>query len=338
MSRCRGGRVGQDGRVDPLHLDPLLVEKPWGGRRLAGLGRSLPEGVAVGESWDVADLDPAATAVRDPASRVSCGPLAGRTLAEVIAASGPELLGTARPTAAGRFPLLVKHLDAREHLSVQVHPPAEVVARFPGSRLKTESWVVVAAEPGAGLFLGVADGVGPDDVEKAAGTPDLVPMLRRVPARVGDVHHLPAGLLHALGAGVLVAEPQTPSDTTFRLYDWTEEYGRAPRALHLDESLTCLRAEWDVNVSPPPPVAGDGVVVDTEHYTVTRTASGPGGRVDVPVRPTARVVVVLRGQLAGEALATSLGPGQVVLLPASWAGSVVAAPGTTWLDIDLVSG
>ncbi|MGF1663050.1 MAG: type I phosphomannose isomerase catalytic subunit [Kineosporiaceae bacterium] len=323
--------------MDPLHLDPLLVEKPWGGRRLAALGRRLPEGVPVGESWDVADLDPAATPVPDPASRVAHGPLAGRALADVIASDGDDLLGAAPPTASGRFPLLVKHLDAREHLSVQVHPPAAVVPRFPGSRLKTESWVVVAAEPGAELFLGVVDGVAPDDVEKAAGTPDLVPMLRRVPARVGDVHHLPAGLLHALGAGVLVAEPQTPSDTTFRLYDWTEEYGRAPRVLHLDESLACLRAEWGVNLSPPAPVVGDGVVVDTEHYSVTRTTSGDGGRVAVPSRPTARVVVVIRGRLAGGALAVPLGPGQVVVLPAAWAGPLAAEPGTTWLDVDLGS-
>jgi mannose-6-phosphate isomerase len=321
--------------VTPLHLEPVLVPKPWGGRRLAALGRRLPPGVDVGESWDVADLDPGDTPVRDPASRVVAGPHAGRVLTELVREFPRDLLGTAAPTAAGRFPLLVKHLDAREHLSVQVHPPAAVVPRFPGARLKTESWVVVAAEPGAELFLGVADGVGPDDVEKAAGTPDLVPMLRRVPARVGDVHHLPAGLVHALGAGVLVAEPQTPSDTTFRLYDWTAEYGRAPRALHLDESLVCLRAEWEVNVSPPPPVAGDGVVVDTEHYVVSRTTSGAGGPVAVPARPAGRVVVVIRGRLSGDAVATPLGPGQVVVLPAVWAGTLLADPGTTWLDVDL---
>jgi mannose-6-phosphate isomerase len=323
--------------VEPLHLEPLLVAKPWGGRRLAELGRRLPDAVRVGESWDVADLDPADTSVPDPVSRVAHGPFAGRTLAGLVASHRRDLLGEAEPTGAGRFPLLVKHLDAREHLSVQVHPPAAVVPHLPGSRLKTESWVVVTADPGAELFLGVADGVGPDDVAKAAGTPDLVPMLRRVPARVGDVHHLPAGLLHALGAGVVVAEPQTPSDTTYRLYDWTEEYGRVPRRLHPEESLVCLRAEWDVNVSPPPPVAADGVVVDTDHYSVTRTTSGPGGPVTVPARPAGRVVVVIRGRLAGEALATPLGPGQVVLLPATWAGGLTAEPGTTWLDVDLVS-
>lgn len=322
--------------MGPLHLDPVIVPKPWGGRRLAALGRRLPDGVDVGESWDVADLDPADTGVADPASRVVGGPHDGARLADLVDSHRRELLGDAAPTPGGRFPLLVKHLDAREHLSVQVHPTAEVLDRLPGARLKTESWIVVAADPGADLFLGVVDGVSADDVEKAAGTPDLVPMLRRVPARVGDVHHLPAGLLHALGAGVLVAEPQTPSDTTYRLYDWTEEYGRAPRTMHLEEGVLSLRSAWHLNEAPPPPVAGDGVVVDTEHYAVTRTRSA-GGPVQVPARATARVVVVVEGGVSGRDLSHPLGPGGVVVLPAAWSGDLDALPGTTWLDVDLVS-
>lgn len=322
--------------MDPLRLDPVIVPKPWGGRRLAALGRRLPAGVDVGESWDVADLDPADTSVADPASVVASGPFAGSRLRDLVTSHREPLLGAASPAPGGRFPLLVKHLDAREHLSVQVHPTPAVLDRLPRARLKTESWVVVAAEPGAELFLGVVDGVGPDDVEKASGTSDLVPMLRRVPARVGEVHHLPCGLVHALGAGVVVAEPQTPSDTTFRLYDWTEEYGRAPRALHLDDGVLSLRSAWHVNEAPPSPVDGDGVVVDTEHYTVTRTRSTAGGRIAVPERDTARVVVVVEGGLSG-AGPDPLGPGGVVLLPARWSGVLDAEAGATWLDVDLVA-
>lgn len=321
--------------MGPLHLTPLLVPKPWGGRRLAGLGRELPDGVDIGESWDLADLDAAATAVTDPVTRVAAGPHAGATLADLIAAHSAALLGAAAPAPGGRFPLLVKHLDAREHLSVQVHPPATVVPRFPGAHLKTESWVVVHAEPGAELMLGVADGVTPDDLDAAIGTAAVVELLRRVPAAVGAVHHLPAGLVHALGAGVVVAEPQTPSDTTYRLYDWVAEYGRPERAVHPVEASASYRACWDVNVAPPPPVTGDGVVVDTEHYRITRTTTG-GGVVRVDRRPTARVVVVVAGRLSGPDLQHPLGPGGVVLLPAEWAGELVTGAGTTWLDIDVV--
>ena len=141
----------------------------------------LPGDVAIGESWDLADLDPEMTPVPDPISRVMGGPLAGRSLREVVAGSAAELLGPDRAEAR-RFPLLIKHLDARERLSVQVHPPAEQVARHPGIHLKTESWVVIAAEPGSGLYLGVLPGVTVDDVERALGTPELIGLLGWVPA------------------------------------------------------------------------------------------------------------------------------------------------------------
>ncbi len=332
----RRGAGSRAGGLGPLHLAPRLVAKPWGGRRLAELGRRLPPGVAVGESWDVADLPTEVTALPDPASRVLHGPYAGLTLAELIEREPAALLGEAEPTPDGRFPLLVKHLDAREHLSVQVHPPASILSQLPGACLKTETWVVVAANPGAELFLGVADGVSLADVRATAGTRAIVPLLRRVPATVGDVHHLPAGLLHALGAGVVVAEPQTPSDTTYRLYDWTREYGRSPRQLHVSEALSCVREAWQLNLRPPAPVSGDGLLVDTPHYRLSRSYAPLDRRVVVLPRPTARVVVVVLGELSGADLQRPLGPGGVVLLPASWQGELSAAAGTTWLDIDLV--
>ncbi len=322
--------------LGPLALRPRLVEKPWGGRHLGTLGRDLPDDVLVGESWDVADLDDDQTSVDDPLTPVASGPLAGTTLAELVATHREELLGSAGPTPGGRFPLLVKHLDAGQHLSVQVHPPAQVLDRLPGAHLKTESWIVVQADPGAELLLGVADGVTLDQVREAVGTSAVPPLLRRVPARVGDVHHVPAGLLHALGAGVVVCEPQTPSDTTYRLYDWTEEYGRAPRDLHGEQAVLCLQAAWEVNLDVPEPVQGDGLLVDTPHYRISRTTRVPAGDVAVPARGTARVVVVVEGSLAHPDLPGPLGPAGVCLLPAAWSGRLRASDGTTWLDLDLV--
>lgn len=322
--------------LGPLALTPRLVEKPWGSRRLAGLGRDLPDDVLVGESWDVADLDASVTPVDDPVTRVAAGPSAGMTLSELVATHREELLGRAEPVRGGRFPLLVKHLDAGQNLSVQVHPSAAVLDDLPGAHLKTESWIVVQAEEGAEIMLGVVDGVSADDVEAVLGTPALAPLVRRVPARVGDVHHVPAGLLHALGAGVVVCEPQTPSDTTYRLYDWTQEYDRAPRDLHREEAMLCLRAEWDANTAPQEPAQGDGLLVDTPHYRISRTSSAPAGPVEVPARDGARVVVVVEGSLAHPDLPAPLGPGGVCLLPAAWAGALEAGDGTTWLDLDLV--
>jgi len=324
----------------PLRLRPRLVEKPWGGRRLGDLGRNLPPNVLIGESWDVADLDASMTTLSDPVSRVATGPHEGASLADLIALDSPALLGEARPTVGGRFPLLVKHLDARENLSVQVHPPAEIADRDPGVHLKTESWVVVAAESGARLLLGVADGVSADDIEAALGNPALVPLLRAVPARVGDVHHLSAGLIHALGAGVVVAEVQTPSDTTYRMYDWTVEYGRAERELHRAEAMASARAQWHLNTEWVAPVSGDGLVVESDFYTIQRHRAAADDMVEVPARRTPRVLIVVQGKLTLPTAtdpSDALGPGGVLLLPAAWAGELALGRGIVWLDVDLVA-
>lgn len=322
--------------LPPLRLTPRLVEKPWGGVRLGALGRTLPPGILVGESWDLVDLDPQMTPVPDPVSRVCGGPLDGTPLRDLVRSSAADLLGPAL-VGADRFPLLVKHLDAREHLSVQVHPTASVVADYPGSYLKTESWVVVAAGPRSELMLGLAPGTTPGAVEAALGGPDIVPLVRRVPARVGDVHHLPPGLVHAVGAGVVVAEVETPSDTTFRLYDWTREYGRAPRDLHTAQAMASIRSAWEVNMSPPAPVGHDGLVVRSDAYTITRRTTPAAQTVTVAPRPVVRIVLALAGRLAMTGLDEDLRAGELAILPACWDGEVTSEPATTWLDIDVVA-
>ncbi|TVR29147.1 MAG: mannose-6-phosphate isomerase [Nitriliruptor sp.] len=343
--------AGAGSSVDtPLHLRPLLVPKPWGGRRLERFGKDLPAGAMIGESWEVADLDPSATSVEDPVSRVASGPHAGRTLQEVIATDRDGLLGDA-PDLDGRFPLLVKLLDAREHLSVQVHPPADYVADHPEVSHKTESWVVLDAEPGAELMIGVASGVTTGSLASAVGTPALVPMLRRVPAVPGEVHHLPAGTIHALPAGVMVAEVQTPGDTTFRVYDWVDKYGRTPRALHLREALRSIELGWEHNLAAAssfgagsPGRAGAaaggrvkrrarGTVVDTPHYRIARRHLDAAGTRSVD-RGTMRIVLVLDGVLQADAFDHALGPGGTIVLPAAWHGCLRAADeSVTWLEL-----
>ena len=228
-----------------LRFDPILVPKPWGGTRLASLGKAPPAdhaaGTRYGESWEVADLPRGVlSAAERGRTRVSAGPHRGRTLRELIAEHGPALLGSVSPTPEGDFPLLVKLLDTAEHLSIQVHPDETWIARNPGWLPKTESWYVLDSEPGAAIFKGFKRGVDLETVRAVAGTPALADLLRRIPVRRGDFHHLPAGTVHALGAGVTVAEVQTPSDTTFRLYDWTEEYDRPARPLQIGRGLDAL--------------------------------------------------------------------------------------------------
>ncbi len=329
-----GGTGGHGGLLHawrPLRLTPVLVEKPWGGRRLERLSRTLPPGAAVGESWEVADLDSTSTSVTDSATRVASGPHAGATLHDLIVRDPGAMLGDGWSDVA-RFPLLVKLLDAREALSVQVHPPQGYVADHPGSHVKTETWVVLDADPGAELLIGLVDGVTPDMLADVAGTPGMLHLLRRVPAVPGTVFHLPAGLLHALGEGMLVAEVQTPSDTTFRLYDWSAEYARPPRTLHLREGLECVRIAWEHNVAPPPSPAVDAtLLVDAPQYRLLRHPLAEGSRLRYPAG-RARVLQVVEGRLGGEDLDGALGPVDAVVLPAAWSGTLHAVGHATVLE------
>ena len=188
-----------------------------------------PRGTVYGESWEVADLAGGAlSGSKRGRTPVAAGSHRGKTLRQLIEEEGSALMGSASPTPSGDFPLLFKLLDTAENLSIQVHPDDSYAAGRRDWLPKTESWYVLDAGPGAAIFKGFRPGVGLDDIRAAAGTPALAGLLQRVRVRRGEFHHLPAGTVHALGAGVTVAEVQTPSDTTFRLYDWTDEYRRPP--------------------------------------------------------------------------------------------------------------
>lgn len=273
----------------PLLLEPILLEKVWGGRGLERLGKRLPPGARIGESWELADLP--STSVSGAGgqaarSRIRNGPLAGRTLHEALEAWGPALVDV--PVAPGDdFPLLVKFLDARENLSVQVHPCVAYAARHPECRVKHECWYVLAAEPGSVIYKGLRAGVDRARFAHDLSLGRVVENLRAVPARVGECHVLPSGTCHALGAGVMVAEVQTPSDTTFRLYDW----GRQGRALHVLQALECLATD-----EPPPATRRPRGVGE-----VARLAETPAFALDeVITRGTVancwHVLIVLAGQ------------------------------------------
>jgi mannose-6-phosphate isomerase len=285
--------------MDPLEvfaLEPVLVERPWGGRRLESFGKRLPEGVPIGESWEVCDL-PAAVAphVVDPRSRVAGGPLAGLALTDLIEQFGERLLGSTPPTVEGDFPLLVKLLDARENLSVQVHPNAAYAHDHPESRLKTESWYIVDAAEEAELFLDFRSDVTLDEIDAAFGTPAIVGLLRRVPAEVGGFHRIPGGLAHALGAGVMVVEVQTPSDSTFRLYDWSQEYGRGSRPLHLGEARESLiLGHPDAMSLAPSTQPGVRDLDSNPHYWIREHRSR--GELGLARAPEVRVLVVVAGK------------------------------------------
>ena len=273
--------------------------------------------------WEIADLDPVDVSA-SPTSRtmVRDGALEGRTLRSLIAEFGSDFLGSVSSTPSGDFPLLMKFLDAREHLSVQVHPTATYVATHPGSFLKTESWYVVKADQGSVMYLGFRPGVRMEQVAAALGTPAMVPLMQAIPAIAGEFHHLPAGTVHALGSGVSAVEVQTPSDTTFRLYDWTDEYGRVPRQLHLQEGLAVLNLASDgVDSLPPMDGVGARTLVESEHYWQREHRSEGAKTVQLLSQEEVRILVVLLGTAEvrfGGAVVT-VDSGSTLVVPASCA-------------------
>lgn len=215
----------------PLRLQPVYKDYPWGGDRIGRrYGRQLPPGIYA-ESWEVADRPEGMSVVRN-------GPLAGRSLHELVVSLGGELLG--RRQRGTVFPLLIKLIDARETLSVQVHPNQANAASVAGEP-KTEMWYVLEAEPGACVYCGLRAGVTPRAFEEALRANRLEDCLERVPVRANDAIYVPGGCVHAIGAGCLLLECQQNSNTTYRLYDWGRvgADGR-PRELHIDAATRVI--------------------------------------------------------------------------------------------------
>jgi len=309
--------------VYPYRFVPIYLEKIWGGRALERLfGRQLPPAADIGESWELADLPQGQSVVAE-------GPDAGKTLAELLAEKGPEILG--RPGRAGPFPLLLKLLDANDVLSLQVHPDVEAAeALGPPAVMKTECWYVLESRRGY-LLKGVADGVTEARMRQALEADDaeaLRRLVRRFDVKAGDFHYLPAGTVHALGAGLVVAEIQTPSDTTYRVSDW----GRG-RDIHVAQALRCIHFE-----PPPaePPGSGGEVLVQDPHFRVRRRVHPPG-RTDLPGgQCLAWMVLSGTGRLRGSGQELALSPGQTVLLPAAVRQpSLEAAGAVTYLEVSL---
>lgn len=317
----------------PLLLKPLFFEKVWGGRALERLGKRLPAGANIGESWELADMGAtSASGAGGGAARstIENGALAGKTLADAAALWGGQMTGGHALSPTGGFPLLVKFLDARENLSIQVHPSPAYAAAHTGASLKTECWYILHAEPGALIYKGLRRGVTPGALADhiAAGT--VVGDLVAEPAIPGDCHNLPSGTIHALGAGVVVAEVQTPSDTTFRVYDW----GRTGRELHVKQAIECIDF---VNPAPAATRLKDGEraarLVTTEFFTLDEHDVQPGDALSIGDGRGPAVVIALHGSAGiGDLLSSKprveLRFGHTCVVPAFNTGwdSVVAGP------------
>lgn len=315
----------------PLRFDPIWRRYLWGGRRLATvLGKPLPPGDDYAESWEVVDHGA-------DQSRVAAGPLRGRTLGELVRQRGADLLGTAAPQV--QFPLLLKFLDVHVRTSLQVHPDDAHAAQLdPPDRGKTEAWFVLHAEPHSRIFAGLRPGVDRDELAAQIARGDAERCLQSFEPRVGDCVLIPAGTVHALGDGLVVAEVQQSSDTTFRLFDWNR-VGRdgRPRTLHLEAGLnvTDYRAPVPRPATPQP----TGVpyvqrLIACDKFTIDRCA--PPDRTRIGGDGRCHLIVPVSGQVAvaGDAVAEPARLGQAVLVPAAAGVREVEARGeTVFLDV-----
>jgi mannose-6-phosphate isomerase len=297
----------------PLTFTPALRDYIWGGRNLETVyGRRLPPGPTA-ESWEISGHPTASTVV-------DAGPLRDQPLPAVLAALGADLVGTRAGWALdrGKFPLLIKLLDAEKRLSVQVHPTDDYALVHENGELgKTEMWYVLHARPGAQLILGLRTGATPEAFRQAIAGNRLDMWLHHLPIKAGDAVFVPAGTVHAILEGALIAEIQQNSDTTYRIYDWGRvgSDGR-PRPLHVDKALAVVDFQ-QIEPGPYPPVlvATEGGVARheisrCEYFVVEKVTLSPGA--------------VYAGRTNGESLeiwGTVEGKSEL-----SWAGEPVSLP------------
>ena len=302
----------------PLRFEPIFTSNLWGGRRLPGfLRRPAPHDDPIGEAWVLSDVD-------GSPSRVADGPLAGVTLRELLAADPARILGKTK-LVNGRFPLLLKFIDARQELSVQVHPNDEQAARaISGANGKTEAWVILEANPERSrVYSGFKNGIAADDFRAALANRTTPQTLHSFTPNPGDCVFLDAGTVHAIGAEIMVFEVQQTSDITYRLYDWDRVDAKTglPRELHVEKGLACStfhRGPCDA-VKPVAEELTHGrreSLVACPYFTLTRHTATR--RFNVGAAGECRVLACVAGwgELEAEEGRYGISTGDVVLLPA----------------------
>jgi mannose-6-phosphate isomerase len=326
-------------QVYPLKFQPIYKERLWGGTLLREVfGRETPKNKRIGESWELSDLP-------DDKSVITNGEFAGQMLESVIRKYSEEITGSKQ---AGPFPLLIKFLDCGEVLSVQVHPDEATCKRLDKGESKTECWYIVSAKPDAVIYGGLKKGITGEQFSKAIKDGRVEQILRKIEVKAGQCYFIPAGMPHAIGAGLLVAEIETPSDTTFRIFDWNrvEKDGR-PRPIHINEALESIHFDTPADSAGSP--QGDGLevttigrLVDCEFFKVDKGHQMRNSEVllsaDSTSSPQAGQMKVLifvsgSGTITGGSKSIEFKPGETFLIPAAYEGVLRFSAETEYLIV-----
>ena len=282
---------------------PIYKERVWGGTNFeTKLGRELPEGKVIGESWEMVDRPEAQSTTED-----------GKTIRELITADPEGIMG-AGYASEKPFPILVKWLDCQEKLSLQVHPPADIAPSLNGEP-KTENWYIADAEPHATLMAGLNNGVTKADFEEGLKSNALEPLVHTMSVKAGESIFIPSGRIHAIGGGNLILEIQQNSDTTYRVYDW----GRVgldgkPRQLHIDESIKSS----DFNDFEPETLRPSGecqLLAESDVFDLKKVVLKAGETLAFEAGQ-ARILSVVNGSLKESSDGAELSRGDNALLPA----------------------
>jgi len=311
----------------PLKFKPIFKQRIWGGQKLREIfNKDIPPFEKIGESWELADLP-------DDKSIIASGELAGQTLNSAIQKYPEEITGD--KSFKGPFPLLIKFLDAQDILSVQVHPDEQNCRRLGEGKPKTECWYIISAKPGAVIYKGLKKGVTKQQFAEAIKSGKVAELLAKVPVEAGQCHFLPAGTAHSIGAGLLIAEIQTPSDTTYRVFDFNrvDDTGKH-RPLHIEQALESINFNMD---SDKFPVTTVGRLVDCEYFKIDKGAQGKNCEAFISSGKI-KTLIILTG--SGTILSADTNPvefraGDTLLIPAIYEGAIRFADDTQYLTVTI---
>ena len=310
--------------VEPITFIPLYMERLWGGRELeTTYQRTLPHPTRpFGESWEIVDRE-------NEQSIVDQGPYAGSPLHDLWQNHRFEIFGPDLPDSA-RFPILIKILDAKDDLSLQVHPPAPLAAALDGEP-KTEMWFIAGCDPGSKLYVGLKEGVTRGDFEKAVAEGTVADLVHAIEPQPGESIFIPSGRLHAIGAGLLIHEIQQNSDTTYRVFDWNRlGLDGKPRDLHVEQSLASIDF---IDFEPTMDSREGNVLASCPHFHTELLNLSADGSIGNPDPGRFSILSVVDGQLRSEG-GRKFGKGQILLLPKN-ATSLIAMESSSVLRITL---
>lgn len=317
----------------PIQFQPILKEKIWGGHQLKTFLSKTDENLPFGESWEIADLP-------NGQSIVAQGDLKGKTVGEVVSAFAKAVLGVSVVNRFGNhFPLLIKYIDAADDLSVQLHPDDTLAEALHGGKGKTEMWYIIKADPGAQLIIGFEGDMTPEKFDASIGNGTVKEHLQYINVKAGDSFFIQAGLIHAIGKGVVLAEIQQTSDITYRVYDYdrTQPDGTL-RELHIENARKALSYINPDNyiLTHDPTKIGAQVLKHCPFFKTDITLLG-NSPYTIDRQESFTVLMVVAGEMTciHNKNAYKLALGETLLIPADCTSVKVEGKGAKFLEVYL---